>query len=92
VEVGSVLPPLLVGVDITHYFGRSACLSMVTVTFWCPGMSSKDVTTRLAAVSTRSLPLMCACLLIFCSIVARLSYILYWSAVTISAMIGLLWW
>ena len=60
-------------VYITQNSGRSACLPMVTVTFWCPGMFSNDVTTRLDAVSTRSLPLMFACPLILRSIVGRLS-------------------
>ena len=33
-------------VYITQNSGRSACLPMVTVSFWCSGMSSNDVTTR----------------------------------------------
>ena len=56
-------------VYIHQYSGRSARLSMVTVNFGCPGISSKDVTTHLAAVSARSLPLMFVCPLIVCSIV-----------------------
>ena len=48
-------------VYITQYFGRSACLPMVKVSLRCPGMSSKDVTTRLTAVVKRSLPLMFVC-------------------------------
>ncbi len=43
-------------VYITQNSGRSACLPMATVTFWCSGMSSNDVTTRLAAAIARSLP------------------------------------
>jgi len=31
------------------------------VSFFCPGMSSKDVTTHLAAVPARSLPLIFVC-------------------------------
>ena len=78
-------------VYITQNSGRSACLPMVTVTFWCPGMSSNDVTTRLSAVSTSLLPLMFACPLILCSIVGRPRLILYWSEVTMAA-ISDLWW
>ena len=52
-------------VYITQNSGRSACLPMVTVSFWCSGMSSNDVTTRLAAALARSLPLICVCALIF---------------------------
>jgi hypothetical protein len=55
-------------VYITENFGRSACLPMVTVNLGCLGTSSHDVTTCLAAVSARSLPLMFACPLISCSI------------------------
>ena len=64
-------------VYITQNYGRSAYLPMVTVTFWCSGMSSNDVTTRLAASSARSLPFIFVCLLILCSIVERPSLILY---------------
>ena len=46
-----------VSVYITQYSGLSACLHMVTVTFWCSGISSKVVTTRFAASFARSLPL-----------------------------------
>ncbi len=66
-------------VYITHNFGRSAYLPIVTVTFWCSGMSSNDVTTRVAAAYARSLPLMVVCPHILCSIVGRPSLILYWS-------------
>ncbi len=52
-------------VYITQNSGRSACLPMVIVTFWYPGMASNDVTTRFAAVSARSLPLILVCPLIF---------------------------
>ncbi len=76
-------------VYITQNSGRSACLPMVTMTFWCPGMSSNDVTTRFALVSARLLPLMLVCPLIFCSIVGRPSLILYWSKVTMAAIIDL---
>ena len=48
-------------VYITQNSCRSARLPMATVIFWCPGMLSNNVTTRLAAVSTRSLPLMFVC-------------------------------
>ncbi len=64
-------------VNITKKIGRSACLPMVTVTFWCSGMSSNDVTTRLAATSARSLPLIFVFLLILHSILGRPRLILY---------------
>ncbi len=79
-------------VCINQNSGRSAWLPMMTVTFWCPGMSSKDVITRLAPVSTRSLPLMCVCPLILNSILGGPSLILYWSEVTMAAISGLWWW
>ena len=49
------------GVYIIQYVGRSACRPMVTVRFWCSGMSSQLETTLLAAVSAKSLPLVCVC-------------------------------
>ena len=52
-------------VYITPNSGRLAYLPMVTVTFWCSGMSSNDITIRLAAASARSLPLMYMCPRIF---------------------------
>ncbi len=58
-------------VYITQNSGRSAYLPIVTVTFWCSGISSNDITTRLAAASARSLPLMFTYPLILCSIVGR---------------------
>ena len=64
-------------VYITQNSGRSAYLPMVTVTFYFSGMSSNDVTTRLAASSARSLPFMFVCLLILWSLVGRPSLILY---------------
>jgi hypothetical protein len=74
---------------ITPYSGRLACLNIVTASVWCLGMSSKYVATRLVVVSARSLPLMFVCPLIFCIIVGRPGYILYWSEVTMAAMSGL---
>jgi hypothetical protein len=65
---------------------------MVTVTLLCPGMVSDDGTTRLAAVSTSSLPLIFVCPLILCSIVGRPSLILYWSEVVMAAFSGLWLW
>ncbi len=79
-------------VYITQYSGRSACLPIMTVSFWCPGLSLKDVTTLLDVVSTRSLPLMFVCPLIFCIIVGIPRFIRYWSHVTMTAMSGLRWW
>ena len=64
-------------VYITLNSDRSAYLPMVTVTFWCSGMSSNEVTTRLAATSARSLPFVFVCPLILCIIVGRPSLILY---------------
>ena len=64
-------------VYITQNSGRSAYLPMVTVTFWCFGMSQKVVTTRLTASSASSLPFMFVCPLILCSIVGWPSLILY---------------
>ena len=77
---------------ITQNYGRSACLLMVTVRFWCSGTSSNDVTTRLAAASARSLPFICVCPLILCSIVGSPSLILYWSDFTMAVISGLWWW
>ena len=54
--------------------------------FWCPEMSSNDVSTRLTVVS---LPLMCVCLLILCSIVDIPNNIKYRSVETMAAMRGL---
>jgi hypothetical protein len=76
----------------THNSGLSACLPMLNVTFWCPGMSSKDVNTRLDAVSTRSLPVMFACPLYLCILVGRPSLIPYCSEVTMAAISGVWWW
>ena len=64
-------------VYITQNSGRSAYLTMVTVNFWYSGMSSNDVTTRLAATAARSLPFMFVCPLILCSLVGRPSLIMY---------------
>jgi len=73
-------------VYIIPNFSRSACLRIVIFTFWCPDMSSHDVTTRLAAVSTKSLPLMYVCPLILCTIVGKPSLILCGSEVTMAAI------
>ena len=62
---------------IAPNFSIPACLYIVTVNFWCPGMSSKDVTALLAAVSARPLPLVLACRLILRRIVGRPSLTLY---------------
>ena len=76
-------------VYITQNAGRSACLSIVTVSFWCSGISSNDVTTRLTAASAISLPRMIVCPLLLCSILNSLSFILYFSVETMAAMRGL---
>jgi hypothetical protein len=44
----------------------------VAVSFLCSGISSKEVTIRLAILSARSLPLMFVCPLILCSFVGSL--------------------
>ncbi len=81
-----------VSVYITQNSGRSAYLPMVTVTFWCSGMSPKAVTTRLAASSARSLPSMFVCPLILWSLVGRPSIILYLSEFTMAVISGLWMW
>ena len=80
-EYGTVAREM-VGVDVLSVYiiqnsGRSSCLPMVTVTFWCLGMSSNAVTTRLASAFARSLFLMVVCPLILCSIVGRPRLILF---------------
>jgi hypothetical protein len=45
--------------------------------FLCPGMSSNGLTTRLAVMLARSLPLMFVRSLMFCSIVGSPNLILY---------------
>ena len=52
-------------VYITRNSGRSAFLPIVILSFFCPGVSSKDVTTRFTTVSSRSLPFMFVRCLIF---------------------------
>ncbi len=79
-------------VFITQYSGLSACLPMLTVTFWCSGISSKAVTTIFAASSARSLPLVFVRPLIVCNIVGRFRLILYLIEVTLAAISGLWWW
>jgi len=64
-------------VYITQKSGRSACLPMVTVTFWSSRTSSNDVTSRLAAAAAMSLPLLFVRPLILYSIMGRPSLILY---------------
>jgi hypothetical protein len=76
-------------VYIAQNAGRLACLPIAIVSFWCPGMPSNDVTTRLAALSARSLLLIFACLLSFCSIVCSPNLTLHWSVETMAAMRGL---
>ena len=79
-------------VYITQNFGRSACLPMVTVSFWLSEMSSNDVTTRLAAASARSLPFISVCPLILFSVVGRPRLILYRNKSTMAVISGLWWW
>ena len=85
-DVGGLL------VYITQNSGRSANWPMVTVSFLCSGMSSDDVTTRLAAAFARSLPFIYVCPLILCSIVGRPRLILYWSNMTMAVISGSWWW
>ena len=66
--------------------------SMVTIIFLCVGISAKEVTTSLAAVSARSFPLMFVCPLIFLRCVGRLRPSLYRIRVTMAVSSGLGWW
>ena len=75
--------------DITQNVGRSACLPIVTASYWCPLMSSKYVTTHLVSVSARSLPRIFMCPLSLCSIVGSSHFILYWSVETMAVVSGL---
>jgi len=59
-------------VYITQNGDLSASFSIVAVSFLCSGISSKEVTIRLAILSARSLPLMFVCPLILCSFVGSL--------------------
>ncbi len=59
--------------------------------YFLVSMKSKYVFTRLAAVSTRLLPLMLVCPLIACSIVGIPNAIICWSEVIMAAISGL-WW
>ena len=54
-EIGGVVGLL---VYMTQNGGLSACSPMVIVSFWCSGISSKEVTTNLAAASVSSFPRM----------------------------------
>ena len=76
-------------VYITQNAGRSTCLPIMLVSFWCPGMSSNDVTIRFASMPARSLPLMGVCPLLLCSIMGSPSLIMYRSVETMVAMNGL---
>ncbi len=78
-------------VYISQCGGRSACRPIVMVSFWCSGMSSHAVTTRLAAASAWSLPFMFACPLVLCSIVVNPNSVLYRRESTIAVLSGL-WW
>ncbi len=52
-EIGEVVG---LWVYMTQNGGLSAIFPMVTVSFYCSGLSSKELTTNLAAVSAKSLP------------------------------------
>ena len=67
-EIGGVVGFL---VYMTQNGGLSACFPMVIVIFWCSGISSKEVTINLAAVSAKSLPRMFVGPLILFSFVGR---------------------
>ena len=62
-------------VELLVYMTQNGCLSayftMVIVSFWCSGISSKEVTTNLATVSAKSLPMMFVWPLILFSLVGR---------------------
>ena len=74
---------------IIQYVGRSACRPMVTVSFWCSGMSSHVETNLVATTSAMSLPLTFVCPLILCNIVVSPSLALYRRESTIAAISGL---
>ena len=76
-------------VYITQNADRSTCFPIVTKSYWCPGLSSNDVTIRLAAMSSKLLLIMFICSLIFCSIVGSPYPIMYSSVETMVAMCGL---
>ena len=67
-EIGGVVGLL---VYMIQNGGLSACFPMVTVSLWCSGISSKEVTTNLATRSARSLPRMLVWPLILFSVVGR---------------------
>ena len=79
-------------VYMTQYGGRSACRSMVRVSFSLSGMSSHAATTLLAAASARSLPLMFVCPLTLRNVVGSPSSNLDRRSSTIAAISGLWWW
>ncbi len=81
-ECGHVASEIIGGVVellvyMTQNGGLSACFPMVIVSFWCSGISSKEVTTNLAAASARSLPRMLVWPLILFSVVGRPRLALY---------------
>ena len=67
-EIGGVVGLL---VYMTQNGGLSTCFSIVIVSFWRSGISSKEVTTNSAAAPARSLPRMIVCPLILLSFVWR---------------------
>ena len=67
-KVGGVVGLL---VYMTQHDGLSACFPIVIVSFWCSGISSKEVQTNLAAASARALPRMLGWPLILFSFVGR---------------------
>jgi hypothetical protein len=79
-EIGGVMGGLLV--NMTQYVGLSASLPMLTSSFWCSGISPKEVTTSLGASYARSLPLTFVCPLILCNNVGKPSLAIYWSMET----------
>jgi hypothetical protein len=64
IEIGGAMGLL---VYMTQNDGLSDYFPMVIVSFWCSGISSKEVTTNLAAVSAKSLPWLFVCPLILLS-------------------------
>jgi len=79
-------------VYMTQHGGLFACFPMVSASLWCSGISSKEVTTNLAAVSAKSLPRISIWPLILFSFAGRPSTALLLTRVTMVAMRGLWWW
>jgi len=67
-EIGGMVGLL---VYMTQNGGLFVCFPMVIMSFWCSGISSKEVTNNLAAVSAKLFPRMFVWPLILFSFVGR---------------------